>query len=368
MPDYFVFNNFDSRNYGIYIHDGSSNGRERFLAPAKATVTDRPIGSSGSMLFDQYYAEKVIKLETYVENNQMSEDNLRDVSTYLAQLGEQRLTLSYEGHKYYTCILEDQINMTEYPNQGGIFSTLNFKTINPFGFSVFTTSEINSGLYYDAGWYYDAGLLYAEDMGKYSFANLTNNQVLPIYNGSNCNHAIPTFKFTGQATTLKIEHFVNSALTDKWGELTYGAFNGTLDISGSLVSCFKNGVIDNTTLGGGFTFLKGITTPNFVRTGNILNVSGNTITLPPSASSVNDFYNGNPIYMLNKSTGKMERRVIVDYVGSTRLVILDYPFTNIAIGDEYNIYNQFDGKNYFRISGTGFVNLGLTVDFRYVYL
>jgi len=367
MADYFIFNDFDSRNHGIFIHDGSQNGRSRQFSPSKASILDRPIGTSGMMLFDQYYDERNIPLELFLDNENATENDFRAISSYISGLGIGKLVLSYEQYKYYNCIMDNQLDMVQY-TQGGIYSTLEFKCINPFGFSQFTTQNIQSGLIYNTGWQYDSGLLYREDMGDYTFTNIVNNQSISIYNGSNCNFASPVFKFSGQATTLKVEQFSDITLLNKIGEFTYGNFTGILDVNFPLFSCFKNGIIDNTTFNSNGIWLLGRTNPVISNGGSIVSYSGNTITLPSSASSVNGYYNGMSIYMNDNANCMPERREITAYNGATKVLTLSSPFTSINFGDSYNIYSPKDGKNYFKISGTGFVNLGLTVDFRYVYL
>jgi hypothetical protein len=92
------------------------------------------------------------------------------------------------------------------------------------------------------------------------------------------------------------------------------------------------------------------------------------MTLASTASGVNDFYNGASIYVLNRNTCKVESRQILDYVGSTKIATIDSAFNNVNVSDGYNINMPLDGKNYFKITGTGFSGLGLTVDFRYVYI
>lgn len=366
--DYFMFGGFDSRNYNIYLHD-TGNGRARFLAPSKTSVTDRAIGTSGELLFDQYFNPKSISLELFLNDENLSESKIRDVSTYLGTLGQQQLILSYENYKYYLCYCENQVNSTQY-SQGMIFDTLDFKALSPFGFSRFTTTDISNGLNYNDGWIYNSGLLYGEDMTDYIYSNISNNQSITIYNGSNCNYAFPNFKFIGDATTLKVEQYSDQSLTNKIGEFTYGAFSGNLDVDYNLFACFKNGTMDNTSWSTtDRLFLKGRTTPTFITSGIVSGVSGNILTLDSGASAVDDYYNNASIYLLNKNTCTMERRTITDYNGTTKEATLSSEFSTATVGyDRYNINMPNEGMNYFKISGTGFSNLGLTVDFRYVYL
>lgn len=365
--DYFSFGDFDSRNYNLWLHN-SGSGRARVLAPAKESITARPLGTSGELLFDQYYVPRNIPLEVYLKDDDLAESRIRDIANYLGTLGNKKLILSYENYKYYDCVIDNQIESIQY-NNGMIFATLNFKALVPFGFSAFTTSEVQNGtISYDNGWIYNTGLLYAEDMTPYLYTNITNNQSIPIYNGSSCNYALPNFKFTGAATTLKVEQFTDVGLTQKVGEFNYGAFSGTLDVNYLLFACFKNGTMDNKTWTstGGF-FLYGRTTPRFLTSGAVQGISGNTVTLASTASAVNNYYNNSSIYMLNDNTCEMQVRKITAYNGTTKIATLDSAFEGIEISDNYDIHFPYDGINYFKISGTGFSNLNLLVDFRFVY-
>lgn len=365
--DYFIFDDFDSRNYNMYLHD-KSNGRSRVFSAPRINVTDSVIGTSGEMLFDQYYGARELPLEVFVENNLLDETDFRNMTTYLASLGQKKLILSYENYKYHMATFDNAITATQY-SSGLIFDTLNFKALSPFGFSNFTTYDIAVGnINYDEGYIYDSGLLYSEDMPSYIYSSIVSGSGVTIYHGGNCNFAYPVFRFTGQATTLKVEKYSDVAMTDKISEFSYGTFNGTLDVDCTQRNIFKNGVMSNNTFSGEFMNLNGITTPQFYNRGVFYGVLNSTVTLSPTAHATNDYYNGMVIYSLNKNNCIMERRVITDYDGATKVATLDSPFATASIDDSYAIYNLKDGMNYFKITGTGFVNLGLTVDFRYTYL
>lgn len=363
--DYFIFGDFDSRNYNMFIHE-TGRARLRNLAPPKVNVTERPIGTSGEILFDQYYAPKDIPIDIFKKSH-IDNTMLQNVGTYLGSLGQKELVLSYEPYKYHVCTFDNQFIAEEF-SQGLIFNTINFRALSPFGFSRFTTSDINDGIYYDDGYYYDSGIKYVEDMGAYAFTGMTNNQQFSIYHGGNCNHAFPIFQFGGAATTLKIEQYSDSTYTTKINEFSYGAFSGALNVDCNLKNVFKNGVMSNNTFEGNFVNLNGITTPQFMNRGSIEGISGTNITLGDFASASNDFYNGMSLYTLDSNQCIMEKRTVVDYVGSTKVATIDSAFTNPSVGGQYAIYNLKDGMNYFKISGTGFSSLSLLVNFRYVYL
>lgn len=363
--DYFIFGDFDSRNYNMFIHE-TGRVRVRHLAPPKVNVTDRPIGTSGEILFDQYYAPKDIPLDIFMKSA-VDNTTLQEIGSFLGNLGQKELVLSYEPYKYHNCTFDGQLSTEEF-SQGLILNQIGFRALSPFGFSRFTTSDINDGIYYDDGFYYDSGIKYVEDMGAYAFTGMTNNQQFSIYHGGNCNYAFPVFQFTGAATTLKIEQYSDSTYATKINEFSYGAFSGALNVDCNLKNVFKNGVMSNNTFEGKFANLNGITSPQFMNRGTISAVSGTSVTLGDFASSVNDFYNGMSLYTLDSKLCVMEKRTITDYVGSTKVATIDSAFTNPYVGSDYAVYNLKDGMNYFKISGTGFSSLNLLVNFRYVYL
>lgn len=365
--DYFIFGDVDSRLLGLYLHNGLNNGRIRHISSGKANTTDRVLGRSGEILFDQWYEPKTISINVYSEGYKDNYD-LRQISGYFGRLGQKPLTISYEPYKFFNSTFTDAVLSTEY-SSGLIIDEINFIALDPFGYSLFTTGELASGgLLYDDNRFYDSGLLYLEDMTPYAYTNIVSGQSISIYHGGNCDFAYPVFKFTGQASTLLVEQYSDAGLTNKINEFSYGAFNGTLDIDSNLHNVFKNGLMSNNTFNGNFVSLYGVTSPQFQNYGSIQSISSNLLGLDSTASSTDDYYNNMVIYLL-EDTGKMlEKRTITDYDGTTKVATLSSAFTSASLNQNYRIYNLVDGKNYFKITGTGFVNLGLTVDFRYVYL
>lgn len=359
-------NDFDSRNYNIWIHE-TGKVRKRVLSPPKKNVTDRVVGSAGEILFDQYYDVKRIPINIFMNGNK-DLTLYKQITSFLASLGESELVLSYEPYKYHLVTFEDQLEAEDY-GQGFIFDTLNFVALCPFGFSRFTTSEINSiGLLYDTSYFYDSGLLYYEEMTPYSYTSMASGQQFSIYHGGNCNFALPKFIFTGSATDITVEQYSDSGYTNLINSFSYGAFSGELIVDSSKRNVYLNGTMDNTTFEGDFVSLVGKETPDFYTRGVIGGISGNTITLGILASVTDDYYNGMIIYSLNENSCIMDRRTIIDYNGTTKVATLDSPFDVVSVGGNYGIYNLKDGLSYFKITGTGFSGLNLLVDFRYVYL
>lgn len=365
--DYFIFGDVDSRLLGLYLHNGSNNGRIRHIIGAKTNTTDRVLGRSGEILFDQWYEPKSIPLNVYSEGYKDNYD-LRQISGYFGRLGQKPLTVSYEPYKFYNATFVDAVQATEFSG-GIIIDEINFIALDPFGYSLFTTGELASGgLLYNDNRFYNSGLLYVEEMTPYAYTNITTGQSIEIYHGGNCDFAFPVFKFTGQATTLKVEQYSDVLLTNKINEFTYGAFNGTLDVDCNLSNVFKNGIMSNNTFGGSFMNLYGVTSPQFQNYGTIQSISSNLLGLDSTASSVDNYYNNMIIYLLEENGNVLQKRTIVDYDGITKTATLNSAFTGASLNQNYRIYNLVDGKNYFKITGTGFSSLGLTVDFRYVYL
>ena len=58
------------------------------------------------------------------------------------------------------------------------------------------------------------------------------------------------------------------------------------------------------------------------RAGTAQAVSGTTITLAASASSSDDYFNGDTVWIVSATTGADQSRVITDYVGSTRVATI----------------------------------------------
>lgn len=361
--DYFILGDFDSRNYNMFLYNPGKT-RERFLFGEKTSVTERALGQSGLILFDQYYTTKTISL-SIVCDGARDESSFRSISAFLSSLGQQKLTLSYEMYKYYEVVLDEAATLEEFVN-GSMIQTLKFVGFSPFAKSVFTTSEIAS-LNYDTGLIYDSGLMYGQS-AQYYYPSVTSGLNFDIFHGGNTDFAYPKFIFTGSASSLKVEQFTTGSRSTKIREFNYGSFSGILTVDSDLNNTFVNSIMNNTTFTGQYVSLNGIITPSKTINGLLSSTSGVFLTLDSNASSVDGAYNLQDIYVINKKNCKMEKRKIVNYVGSTRVATVDAAFTTATGSDFYSIYKPGDGINYFRITGTGFSSLTMRVEFRFVYL
>ena len=174
--DYFKFGEEDSRDYNIQVFN-KGNTRQRILNSTKTNVTDRIIGRSGEVLFDQYYNPKTIPL--YVgSTTQLDNITMSNIAAMLSNLGERKLILSYEDYKYHMATLNTAIVLDEYV-QGGLWD-MEFIAHSPFGLSVFTTSNIQDGVVYDSIYFYDSGIKYVEDMTPYTYPDIVSGQILQI--------------------------------------------------------------------------------------------------------------------------------------------------------------------------------------------
>lgn len=367
--DYFTFDGIDSRNLGVYIHDGNNPYKSKIISSNKTTTTGDIVGKNGSILFDQKYTSKNIPLNLFVEDKTLNEDFFNDLARELCQLGEGDLILSYEGYKSFRGYFDGQVEIEYYQNQGVMFN-LNFIAVNPFGFTTFTSSQLNEVSTFDSDIYYDSGATY-DVSGSYSLSNIVSGNTIDIHHGGNCDLALPIFKFDGSATDILVRQFKDSARTIETNRFSYGAFSGTLDVNWQETNVYKNGNLDNNTFEWDeFTKLKGKNKLNILNQDWLQNKVSNTqITLSQGASAVDDIYNGKILNIISKVNLKPYSVTILDYNGTTKVATIDSEIIeDLDLYNKYFIVEKDDGMNYFTITGNGFSNLNLLVDFRFVYL
>lgn len=360
--EYFLLDGIDSRIYSTFVVN--REGLSRHIVPSKTIKTERIAGLDGSIFAEQLYDRRDIPLYLLIEDNDLN--TLRQFSTWLGKRGQRELILSYEPYKFHYVVLNDQVDMEDFLNGG--YTNVNFTAINPYGFSVFTTQQIEeTGFDYDEGFYYDSGLLYGEDMPAYTYGPITTTTTMQIYHGGNVDEAQPEITLNGSATSITLEHFSDAGLTNKIGELSYGSFSGELVISSRFRNCYLNGSINNTTFDGEYFDLLGKESPVAEAQGAVQASTSNTITLSGLASVVNDFYNGQTVVVYNGEN--VESFTVADYNGSSKTLTISGSFENtIDTGYSYVVYDPEDGMNYVRISGSGLNLSSIEWDFRYIYI
>lgn len=266
--DYFIFDNVDSRDYGIYIVNNNGQPLITNAIPPKTTFYEENNWEHSTRVFNQKYGVREIYITCYLQDTNLS--NIRHMVGWLGQLKPKPLVLSTEPYRMYYATFEEQVGVENYGNQG-IF-TLTFKCYNPFAYSRFLTTDLDSGLNYDSGLYYDSGLLYAEDLPPYAYQNITSQTDVQIYHGGNTNLALPNIKIIGSATDITITH-----LDDNYS-CSYGSFNGTLEINSEYKNVYLDGIMNNKTFSGEFITLNGKVKQNDTGINNI-RISGTDLNL-----------------------------------------------------------------------------------------
>lgn len=369
--DYFKLDDKDSRDYGIYLRE-TGNTRQRPFSLNSDITSSRIVGRDGEYAFDQYYVPDSFTINCFAVSDTTNNDNIRDLEYYVTKLGARKLILSYEPYRYRMVYTQKNSLLEDYGNQGSIFS-FDVRAISPFKFSTFTTLDLLAGIYYDDGWYYDSGILYLEDYSdSYQSTNISSGATMTIVNIGTWK-ARPNIIFEGAATTLLVEQYSDSAMTNKINEFSYGAFNGTLEVNSLLSNTYLDGSItgsiDTTAPYEGYVTLSEMSEKNEIISGEVGSTNTTTVVtlVGHSLSGTNDYYNGK--YVTLKYGLDTYIREITDYNGTTKQITLDSGLPTVPnSGWDYSILDLASGANYFKITGTGFSSLDVTFDFRFVYL
>lgn len=72
-------------------------------------------------------------------------------------------------------------------------------------------------------------------------------------------------------------------------------------------------------------------------TGTAAGAASGTITLAAGASAVDDFYSGLPV-SITAGTGIGQTRMILDYDGTTKVAVVDYPWDVVPTGGTYSVF------------------------------
>jgi len=360
MREYLIIDGVNTSDFGVFM---INNGQytKNWIPSSKIYSDDLPY-QNGTRFIDKYYNEKKIKIPCFTEN--IHENNINILSRLFGKNKQVDLTLSTEPHKIYKAVLSNEVNIDEYMN-GGTFD-LEFTVNSAFAKSRFTTADIvNNGLIYNSNYYYNSGLLYDKNNDiDYSFSNITNEFDFFIHNGSNVSGSKPNIILNGSADDLLITKYKTSARVIQTGYMSYGSFNGELEINCLLMDTFLDGSVNNLTFDGKYIELDagGI---EKIETGDIVSSTGNQVVLPVTSSGVDDYYNGYYITLIDENSEASVLRII-DYNGSTKTITLD-TIQNNSI-DEYSIYNIETGMNYFKIDGTNLNISEMVFDFKFKYL
>ena len=246
--DYFTFNGISSVDYDIYLVNDRQ--RQQNNSPTKTTISEKITGKNGSIIFDQTYDGREIRLKCYFDS--VNPSTVREMMGWLGgSKYPKQLVLSYEPYKVYTATFENQVNVNEYVN-GGIFELV-FKCYSPFAESIFTTQNLEDGVEYDLNFYYDTGLYYTDSVPMiYSYTNIITDTDMDIYNASNVDGCCPKIIINGSGDSLTINHYSDELRTDLIASYSYGSFSGELIIDSKLRNTFLDGTVNNATSNGDY--------------------------------------------------------------------------------------------------------------------
>lgn len=367
--DYFIFDGIDSRDYGIYIANKDGQPMMTNEIPPKRTIREQISGYHGEVVFDQYYDTRNIEITCYMKDSS-DLTTLRYMRGWLGQLNPRTLTLSYEPYKFYYATFENQMDIEHY-NLAGLF-TLSFRCYDPFGYSRFSTKDLDSGLIDDKGLFYNSGLLCNLNSMKYNYTSFgTTAQNMLIYHGGNTNLAKPRIKIQGQADDITISKY---NLTDSY-------YSGTVVSSASNTITLDSGAVGN-------------------YDGKVIVVSGEGEDYPREINKITSYSSGTQIATLEHdwninpdntcefeifdceldktcSFGSFTGALVIDSEDTnvfTGTSLNDLTMNNITFeGDFFTLNGKIklndNGMNYIRIESTSLANVtNVDFEFRYVYL
>jgi len=365
--DYLIYNDIDSRSLGVYVARIGDSPLIFNATPPTRAITEKIAGRHGEVVMEQTYEPRQIDVTLYFTNNNTSV--LKQISRWLGELGTHPLMLSTEPYKIYYANIQQQLNPSLFNTRQGSLD-ITFTCYDPFGYSSFTSIELEDGVLYNTGLLYNNSIPYVDsDILKYTFltADLPN---LEVYHGGNADYGLPKIIIVGNATTLTIGRYKDAARTILLQQCTYGAFGGILIIDSVLKDTFLNGAVDNSTFNGDYFTLDGIRDMTFITSGVGSLSTESSLALDLSTSSaVNDFYNGKVLTLISRIDSSVIHKTILDYNGATHVATFSTtPSIPVGALYDYMIYDYISESNHFKITGTGLNLTNVNFDFKYVYL
>lgn len=377
--DYIIYNGIDSRTFGVYLVRRGNTPLEFDSIPPSRVKTEKIAGKHGTIAVEQLYEPRQIDVELYFTDT--SHTMLRKIAGWLGKIGTHQLIKSTEPYKYYNATFEQGMNPEIHGLKQGIVS-LTFTAYDPFGYSTFTTLELESGVEYDSGLFYDSGIDYA-DLTTYSYTETVpfgGDGFIPVLQGGNADFALPKITLTAgidPSGGFKLEHYYGGKDPEhKIGECTYSAgipAESSVIIDSQINDVYdENGDILSANFDGDFFVFKGVGNPEFEIRGNIVAITTTTITLDANASAVDDFYNGKIIAIIGNKEIGTQYAEITDYDGTTKVATISKPIEENSNDNlMYMIYDFSDKLNYIKYSYSSpviAIQSTITFDFRFNYL
>lgn len=358
-----------STDFNVEVIQFGGETHKYRLSPPKRITSEQLPGVSGDRKFEEVFETKQIELTCALIDNS-DQQQIADFLSWISRPGIRTLKISSTSWRTYLNV--SQVNEIDLDNYGrGSIFKLSFVVHNPYSFSEFKASDAGT-FRYDENDRFDSGIRW-DTSGIYSWTSgdLPN---LDIYHGGTSDVARPVFTIVGSGSDIAISKYSDSARTQLEGTLEYGAFNGTLVIDSRKRNVFLNSTVDNSAFqstfkDGDYMKLDGRRVFGLDRRGQLVSGGNNTfeVTLDSSASSVDDFYNGDTFYVQGNSRESYISTEILDYNGTTKVATIRNTIKVDVSGCEYSIYKRGDGMNYISITGTGLNITSIDVDFRFTY-
>lgn len=377
--DYIIYNGIDSRVFGVYLARRGKTPLVFNSIPPSRVKTQKIAGKHGTIAVEETYEPRQVNMQLYFTDT--SSENMVRVGNWLGKIGTHKLLLSTESYKFYNATFEQGMNPDIYGSKQGIVD-ITFTCYDPFGYSGFTTLELESGgIEYDSGLIYDIGLEYA-DLASYSYTEIVNDaDITEVLQGGNADFALPKIIVTANvsgAGGFKLEHFYGGTDPEhKIGEMTYSnsiPSNGSVIVDSQTSEAYdENGIILSSYLSDDDFFkFKGVGNPDFQIKGGAINITDTTIQLDSNASAVDDVYNNMTISLNGNDEMRTQYAKITDYDGTTKIATIS---NSIEIGINksfsYGIYDFSKKLNYVKYSYSSPVvaqPVTIAFDFRFNYL
>lgn len=364
MIDYFVFDDKDSRDFGVFVGRQGSRPMVHNYVPSKNTFTENINTRHGELVFGQKYNSRRIDITIFLSDSTM--DAYMRISRWLGQMGMKPLWLSYEPHKMYYATLENSINPSFYnPKQGTI--NLSFICYDPFGYSPFSTLDDKSATVYNPDWVYNNGESFYW-IGDYSHLNKTSSFDVEVVHLGNIESS-PTIRINGAGTNVKVIKYTNSLRNVVAQEYFYnGSFVTELVVDSSLMDTFADGIVNASNVEGEYVTLNGDAEWEVMLKGEDLAFES-SITFRLDASSIDDFYKDKIVRIQTlqpDANNEVYYKPITSYDGDSRTAYFEFD-ARINTRSLYTVYDLKSATNYLRIEADS-LNADVLFDFRHTYL
>lgn len=360
MSEYLIIDGVKTSDFGMYVINSNSY-KTNWIPSNKISAENLPL-QIGKRFVDSHHNEKKLEYSCYIEDGNNHSINV--LSKIIAKNKQVSIVKSTEPHKRYKAVLVSEVDLNLYLN-GGTF-TLQYVAHFPYAESRFTTGDIiDNGLIYNLDYYYNSGLLYNENNDIfYEYNDITTDTDFFIHNGSNISGSKPNIILNGSADSITIKRYLTEDRIEEIDRVSYGEFDGKLEINCLLLDTFLDGSVNNATFDGRY-FELDVGEIKYIYSNKNCIISGKNIILDNNASSVDDYYNGYYISLINNKDRRVYYRII-DYDGATKTAITE---SNIdAVDGYFAIYDIQQGFNYFTIEGTNMNIDSLKFDFRFLYV